>query len=110
MNTQSRTIIYAISALMLLAGAILYHFQLYIAPYLFALGAAGITVCYLTISVKQMPFRQKRLHKYNVMAGLLTVFASALMFADRKEWLICLTIAAIFQLYTAFVTPKETQD
>jgi hypothetical protein len=107
MNAQSRTVIYTISAVLLLAGAILYNFQVDIAPYLFAIGAAGITVCYLTVSVKHMGLRQKRLHKYNIMAGLLTVFASALMFSDRKEWLICLTVAAIFQLYTAFVTPKE---
>ncbi len=107
MNTQIRTIIFYISALLLLAGAILHFSQITVAPWLFAVGAAGVAVCYLTFSVKGMDTRRRRLHRYNVMASFLMIFASGLMFAGRKEWVICLTIAALFQLYTAFVTPKE---
>ena len=29
------------------------------------------------------------------------------MFSGRKEWVICLTISALLQLYTAFVAPKK---
>lgn len=67
----------------------------------------GITVCYLTMPTKDMDFRRRRLHRYNIFAGLLCIFASALMFSGRKEWMICLTISALLQLYTAFVTPKK---
>ena len=101
MNEKARTIVFNISALLLLAGAGLYLALPVAAPYLFAVGAAGITVCYLT-----MPTR-RRLHRYNIFAGLLCIFASALMFSGRKEWMICLTISALLQLYTAFVTPKK---
>ena len=76
MNEKARTIVFNISALLLLAGAGLYLALPVAAPYLFAVGAAGI-------------------------------FASALMFSGRKEWMICLTISALLQLYTAFVTPKK---
>ena len=89
MNEKARTIVFNISALLLLAGAGLYLALPVAAPYLFAVGAAGITVC------------------YNIFAGLLCIFASALMFSGRKEWMICLTISALLQLYTAFVTPKK---
>ena len=85
MNEKARTIVFNISALLLLAGAGLY----------------------LTMPTKDMDFRRRRLHRYNIFAGLLCIFASALMFSGRKEWMICLTISALLQLYTAFVTPKK---
>lgn len=108
MNEKTRTIVFNFSALLLLAGAGLYLALPAVAPYLFAVGAAGIAVCYLTTSVKGMDFRRRRLHRYNIFAGLLCLFASALMFSGRKEWVICLTISALLQLYTAFVaSPKK---
>ena len=72
----------------------------------FAVGAAGYTLVQLTIRNTDMNFRQKRLHRFNIFSGMLCIAASALMFNDRKEWLVCLTIAVILQLYTAFVMPK----
>lgn len=107
MNEKARTIVFNISALLLLAGAGLYLALPVVAPYLFAVGAAGIAVSYLTISAKNMGFRKRRLHRYNIFAGLLCIFASALMFSGRKEWVVCLTVSALLQLYTAFVNPKE---
>ena len=84
MNEKARTIVFNISALLLLAGAGLYLALPVAAPYLFAVGAAGITVCYLTMPIKDMDFRRRRLHRYNIFAGLLCIFASALMFSGRK--------------------------
>ncbi|RHJ77999.1 hypothetical protein [Parabacteroides sp. AM08-6] len=107
MNGKVKTILFNIAAILVLAGAILNMEFPDIAPYLFAIGAAGIAVCHLTTSTKEMDFRTRRLHRYNIFAGLLGVVASGLMFNQRKEWIICLTIAAILQLYTAFVTPNK---
>lgn len=76
MNEKARTIVFNISALLLLAGAGLYLALPVAAPYLFAVGAAGITVCYLTMPTKDMDFRRRRLHRYNIFAGLLCIFAS----------------------------------
>ncbi|WP_102408062.1 hypothetical protein [Parabacteroides bouchesdurhonensis] len=109
MNQKVRTFLFNISGLLILAGAILYFIHWIAAPYLFAIGAAGYTVCYLTISVKEMDFRSRRLHRFNVISGILMVFASGFMFKDRTEWILCLTIAAILQVYTAFVSPKSKQ-
>lgn len=107
MNEKTRTIVFNIAALLLLAGAALYLALPAIAPYLFSVGAAGVAVCHLTTPTKDMDFRRRRLQRYNIFAGLLCIFASALMFGARKEWVICLTIAALLQLYTAFVAPKD---
>lgn len=102
-----RTILFVVSACLVLAGAALYLTQWTVAPYLFAVGAAGIAVNYLTIPVGDLDFRGRRLHRFNVMAGFLMVVASGFQFNGRKEWVICLFIAAILQLYTAFVSPKK---
>lgn len=107
MNEKARTIIFRIGALALLIGAALYLIQPLWAAYIFAVGAAGVAVSYLTLPVHHLNFRIKRLHRLNIFASLLCIVASGLMFSQRKEWVICLFIAAILQLYTAFVTPKE---
>lgn len=110
MNRKTRTFIFVTAALLVLAGAALYLTQWVIAPYLFAVGTAGIAVCYLTLPTEGMNLRTKRLHRMNVIAGLLGVAASALMLAGRKEWVLCLTISAILQVYTSFVIPKDPDE
>lgn len=107
MNNKVRTIIFSISGLLLLAGAALYLSKWSIAPYLFAVGSAGIAICYLTLSVKNEDFRRRRLHRLNLFASFLMIGASAFMFKHKTEWIACLLIAAILQLYTAFVTPSN---
>ena len=73
MNEKARTIVFNISALLLLAGAGLYLALPVAAPYLFAVGAAGIAVSYLTMPTQDMNFRRRRLHRYNIFAGLLCI-------------------------------------
>lgn len=107
MNQQVRSWVFALSYILLLAGAILYVVHWWMAPYLFAVGSAGVTVCYMSVPVVGMDLRHKRLHRFNVIAGILMVCASGFMFKERSEWILLLTIAAIFQVYTAFVGGKQ---
>ena len=107
MNQKERTIIFSIAGLLILAGAILFLTKWFLAPYLFAVGATGMAVCHLTLSTKDMEFRERRLHRFNVIASVLMICASGLMFKDMKEWIICLTIAAVLQLYSSFVSGKQ---
>ncbi len=109
MNENTRTTIYYLAAICLLIGAILHFIGWFFAPYLFAIGAAGLSVCYITYPTLDMNFRQKRLHRNNIFAGLLMILSSGLMFADRKEWIPCLTIAAVLQIYSAFATPNKKE-
>lgn len=60
MNEKARTIVFNISALMLLAGAGLYLALPVAAPYLFAVGAAGIAVSYLTMPTQESPLLRNR--------------------------------------------------
>ena len=110
MNSQIRSFVFTFSGVLVLAGAVLYISQWVYAPYLFAVGAAGITVCYMTAPYKQLDFRMRRLHRFNVLAGIAMIVASMFMFRQRMEWVACLLIAALFQLYTSFVKPKDKEE
>lgn len=107
MNQHVRSILFWIAGTLTLLGAALYLTHWEGAPYLFALGSAGIALSYLTLSIKDLDFRSRRLHRFNIIAGFLMIVSSGFMFNDRNEWIICLSIAAILQTYTAFVTPKD---
>ena len=84
MNQQIRSIIFGVAGLLVLAGAILFLTHWAVAPYLFAVGAAGIAVCYLTLPVKDLDFRRRRLHRFNVFAGLLMIVSSGFMYALKS--------------------------
>ena len=107
MNNNIRALIYNFAAILVLISASLQFFKWSYAPYLFALGTAGIAICHLTAPYKALGFRKKRLQRFNIIASFLMIFSSTLMFKGDNEWVLCLFIAAILQLYTAFVTPKE---
>lgn len=107
MSSRTRSVLFALSGLLVLAGAVLYLTHAVFAPYLFAVGAAGVAVSFLTLSTAGMDFRERRLHRYNLLSGLLMILSSGLMFSGRKEWVICLFIAALFLLYTSFAWPKR---
>ena len=47
------------AGLLILAGAVLFLTKWFLAPYLFAVGAAGMAVCFLTLPTKDMEFRER---------------------------------------------------
>jgi hypothetical protein len=106
MDQRIRTLVFKCSAILLLAGAAFYITNIFFAPYLFAAGAAGIALCHLTTPVKHLETRLRRLQTFHVIAGLLMLVASVYMFKRQNEWILCLTIAAILQLYATFVGRK----
>jgi hypothetical protein len=107
MNQKTRSVIFGIAGLLVLSGAALFITKWIVAPYLFAVGAAGMAVCTLTQSTSGMEFRERRLHRFNVIASILMVCASGFMFKERKEWVICLAIAAILMLYASFAPGRK---
>ncbi len=106
MNQKARTIIFCISGLLILTGAALFITEWVLAPYLFAVGAAGMALSFLTINVKDLELREKRLHNLKVLASLFLIVASGFMFNNRNEWIVCTTISAIMLLYSSFISKQ----
>ena len=109
MNQQIRNYIFMISGTLVLTGAMLFITHWIYAPYVFAIGAAGVAVCFMTVQYKNLGFRRRRLHRINVMAGVSIVASSVLMFKERMEWVVFLFIAALLILYTSFVSPRADE-
>ena len=106
MSQQIRNYFFMVAGVLVLAGAMSYITRWTYAPYLFAIGAAGIAVSFMTAPYKNLGFRRRRLHRINVLAGVSLVSASVLMFRERTEWVILVLIAALLILYTSFVIPR----
>ena len=52
----------------------------------------------------------RRLRRQQIIGAVLLVFAGVLMFTSkRNEWIVCLTIAAVLELYTAWRIPSELE-
>ena len=52
----------------------------------------------------------RRLRRQQILGAVLLVFAGVLMFVTKhNEWVLCLTVAAILELYTAFRIPSELE-
>ena len=98
-----RTTIIILSYTLVLVGAVLYLTRWEFAPYLFAAGAAGVTVFYLTLPYQSSDYRMRRLQRINILAGISMIVASVLMFKQEMAWVVFLLIAAMLQLYTSFV-------
>lgn len=109
MSEKTRKIVFVIAGILTLAGAVLYisSIQWEYTPYVYAVGCAGIAVVYLTNSFQDKNTREKRLQVFLIVAGLLLVISSYLMFHNNQEWIICVLISAILQLYAAFTIPKS---
>ena len=107
MNQQIHSYFFMISGVLVLVGAVLYITRWYYSSYLFAFGAAGITLCFLTAPYHNLAFRQRRLHRINIIAGLSLIASSVFMFRRKMEWVVFLLIAALLFLYTSFVAPNN---
>ncbi|MDR1380359.1 MAG: hypothetical protein LBJ47_02655 [Tannerella sp.] len=101
-----RNYIFMFSSVLAFAGATLYITHWMHAPQVFAVGAAGITVSFMTAPYKNLGFRSRRLHRINILAGVSMIAASVFMFRGRMEWVVFLFISALLLIYTSFVSPR----
>ena len=109
MSQQIRNYIFIFSGALILTGAALYITHWVYSPYIYSLGAAGITVCFMTIPYKTLGFRRRRLHRINVIASVSIVASSVLMFREKMEWVVLLLIASLLLMYTSFVNPRTDE-
>lgn len=99
---------YAVGAVMVLVGAATYITGWELAPYIYIVGAGLFALAQINTPYDGTNKNLKRLRRQQIIGALLLVVTGALMFTTHKnEWIVCLTIAAVIQLYTAFRIPQE---
>lgn len=101
-------VVYAISWIVLLCGAVGRMFCPELAAWLFLIASLFLAVCQFLLRVRGGNYVLKRLVLQQQISGILFVVAGVLMFTHtRNEWIIAMLIGALFQLYTAFRIPQE---
>lgn len=96
-------------AILLLIGAVLQVNQLIVAPYVYTVGA--LLFGYVQIVGGRYEGANlviRRLRRLQIFGAVMLVITGVIMFTwHHNEWVIAMTIAAIFELYTAFRIPIE---
>ena len=102
-----KDIIFKTSSMLVVVGALLplLVFEEWV-PYIFAVGAAGMSVIRLITPYRGKNTRLRRLVLIELFATLILLFASYLMFKGGNVWIVLLTISAFLQLYTSIAIPR----
>ena len=97
--------LFAVGALMALVGAAVFITGWVYAPYI---GAGFVALAQINTPVRGKSKTLKRLRIQQIFGAIALVLTGAFMFFTRgNDWIACLTIAAILELYTAFRIPQE---
>lgn len=103
-------IAYLVGGIMLIAGVIgEISFWSY-APYIYTVGAGLFALAQVNSPLEKSNFIVRRLRRQQIFGAILLVLTAVFMFFTHgNEWMVCLTIAAVLELYTAFRIPHELE-
>ena len=103
-------IVQGVGAVLLLVGAMLQITRWELSPILYTIGAVMFAYVQVMTRYEGKNLIVRRLRRQQVLGAVLLVFAGVLMFVTKhNEWVLCLTVAAILELYTAFRIPSELE-
>ena len=103
-------IVQMVGAVLLLVGAMLQITRWEISPYIYTLGAVMFSYVQVMSRYEGKNLIIRCLRRQQIVGAVLLVFAGVLMFVTRhNEWILCLSAAAVIQLYTAFRIPSEME-
>lgn len=95
-------------AVLVLTGAASYITGWIYSPYIYLIGAAFVALAQLNTPFATPNKILKRLRMQQKFGGVLLLLSALFMFTTQgNEWIVCLAIASILQLYTAFRIPQE---
>ena len=99
-----------VGAVLLLIGAMLQITRWEISPIIYTIGAVLFAYVQVMSRYDGNNLIVRRLRRQQIIGAVLLVFAGVLMFVTRhNEWVLCLSAAAVIQLYTAFRIPSELE-
>ena len=99
-----------VGAVLTLIGSALQITLWEFSPYIYVIGAVLFAYTQVMNGYDGKNLIIRRLRRQQSLGAVLLVFAGVLMLVTHNnEWILCLTIAAILELYTAFRIPNELQ-
>ena len=107
---KSYTYLMMAGVILLLLGAMLQITRWELSPVIYTIGAVLFAYVQVMDGYQGQNLIIRRLRRQQILGAVLLVFTGVLMFVmKRNEWIVCLTIAAILELYTAFRIPAEME-
>ena len=91
-----------VGAVALLLGAALQITQLAWAPYLYLIGAIMFAYVQVMSGYEGKNIIIRRLRRQQIIGVMMILW-------KRNEWVVCLTIAAVLEMYTVFRIPQEEE-
>ena len=99
-----------VGAVALLLGAALQITQLAWAPYLYLIGAIMFAYVQVMSGYEGKNIIIRRLRRQQIIGATLLVVAGVMMILwKRNEWVVCLSIAAVLEMYTVIRIPQEEE-
>lgn len=101
-------ILFMAGSVFALIGAAVYITHWEYAPYMYIVGSITAAVAQVFSQPRVEQVTLKRLYRQQMFGALFLVLTGVLMlYTHGNEWIICLLIAAILELYTAIRIPQE---
>lgn len=102
--------IYIIGGILLVVGAALYITQWAWAPYMYIIGSFMFGAMQMLDRYTGKSFILRRLRRQQLLGAIALMLTGVLMLAsNHNEWILCLLVGCIFELYTAFRIPQELE-
>lgn len=100
-----------LGAILILIGAGSYITNWILSPYLYSIGAILFAIAQILSRYEGKNLIIQRLRRQQILGAILLLLTGVCMFTfHNNEWIICLTIAALLELYTAFRIPQEIKN
>ena len=108
MESKMKDKLAVVGAIVLFIGLALQFVKLPWAPYVYLVGAGLFAYVQLVSDYKGKNLIIRRLRRQQLLGAMLLVLTGVIMLLwKRNEWIVCLTVAAVLELYTAFRIPQE---
>ena len=110
MMKQIQKYIYIVGGILLVIGAALYVTRWVVAPYIYVVGSFMFGAMQMADRYEGSNFVIRRLRRQQVLGALMLMLTGIAMFMCKyNEWIVCLLIACLLELYTAFRLPQELE-
>ncbi|MBE6291399.1 MAG: hypothetical protein E7091_03145 [Bacteroidales bacterium] len=97
-----------IGGVLLVAGAALYITKWAWAPYIYLLGSFLFGAMQMLDRYNGKNFLLRRLRRQQVLGAIMLMLTGVAMFVCKhNEWILCMLVGCLLELYTAFRIPQE---
>ncbi len=99
-----------VGSVVLFAGLLLQFMKFEFAPYVYLVGAILFAWIQVKYGYEGKNIVIRRLRKQQLIGAMVLVLTGVVMLLwHRNEWIVCLSIASVLELYTAFRIPQEEE-